>query len=172
MSYSFGKPTPLDAEVAVRCFDFRWFANKKQKSEEGKKPLCCLHVGPEWREKGWIRWNWSEEVFDELPSGTVWPDPDQYDVFVDWGRAIGKDHEYPYRGTQYMNLPTFSQNWLACGMVIEWLQEKLLKFAIRPSRIDYTTQAREEGAMLIEEDMSLMEAICRVAIEVSKLENG
>lgn len=170
MSYSFGKASPLDAEVAVRCFDFRWFANKKDKTEDGK-PLCCIHVPSSWQKKGWIRWNWAEEFFDELPVGTVWPDVEKYEVYNGWERAVGKEHEYPGRGSQYMNLPTFSQDWLACGMVIEWMQERVLDFRVGANQIDFITSDGPQAGFVSREDKSLMEAICHAAIEVSKLEN-
>ncbi len=172
-----GEPSRLDTEVAVRCFDFRWFASGRTNKKTGKE-YCSLHVPSSWEKHGWIRWNFDPSR-EELPRGTIWPEG-EYEPFVDWSACVGKEFDPPYRGTEWSGLPPFSQDWRACGMVIEWLTKQGVDFTV--NTYNHTISYEKvvpvyEGISTVNGtcngcvstvDCDLPEGFCRVAIEVAQ----
>lgn len=150
-------PTRLDAEVAVRCFGWQWWVAKR--TMDDTKKLCVIHVPDSWLESGWIRFNWSPE-FHELLNGVVWPKGD-YKPFEDWHRCVGKEY-VPDRGQlEWSAMPLWSQQWKACGMVIEWLIEHAVQFSVSDTAVQYKGTTYDSGD-------DLKKSICMLAVEVAK----
>ncbi len=150
----------LDTEVAVRCFDFRWFVSERTNAETGRN-FCSLHVPASWLERGWVRFNFDPER-GELPRGTLWPPEEKYEPFHEWGACVGKEGRGQY---EWGKLPPFSLDWKACGMVIEWLHDQHVTFTFKNNKILYV----QNGCRLsIEGWDNLKEAFCLLAIDVAK----